>query len=179
MGPCQCRSHYFFPTGVSKSLVLCFSGPDGARQGTGSALWCEQRPPTQTPNCWGGRELPARCQTCSKEPTSSFQGMIFLKSISKYLGHKHRRHFLCTQIHKLKDYLDSFFTTDSRLTFSLSSSRRMEPKHNLKVMQSVFQDPMLQSPAKKGPPKLNPEPPFPHNTNSRNSDNLMDADFAS
>ena len=38
---------------------------------------------------------------------------------------------------------------------------------------------MLQSPAKKGPPKLNPEPPFPHNTNSRNSDNLMDADFAS
>jgi len=42
-----------------------------------------------------------------------------------------------------------------------------------------FKDPMLQSPAKKGPPKLNPEPPFPHNTNSRNSDNLMDADFAS
>lgn len=44
-----------------------------------------------------------------------------------------------------------------------------------------FKDPSLQSPAKKGPPITRPAESNldHHNTNSRNSENLMDADFAS
>jgi len=43
-----------------------------------------------------------------------------------------------------------------------------------------FKDPSLQSPAKKGPPITRPVEPVANlDTNSRNSENLMDADFAS